>query len=479
MRRIVFTLFALATYFMALADVEGAKVDNIRLERNGNYMVVEMDVDLSQLKVKSNRAVLLTPAMVNGQDSLNFASVGLYGRQRYFYYVRDGKSTITGKSERSFRPKNRPDTVVYHSILPYQEWMEGAKLVFNRSVYGCCNTKLGSTGEELLGSYFTPVVETVTEKIVYNPTFVYLKPQAEGVKHREVSGQAFVDFPVNQTVIAPDYRNNAVELQKIISTIDNVKDNSDVTITALTVKGYASPEGSYKHNSYLAQKRTEALVNYVQSLEHFEDGIISTSYEAEDWESLRRYVVQSNLKNRESILAIIDSPQEPDVKDRAIRASYPEDYQFLLKFVYPTLRHSDYKVEYTVRSYSNIEDIKQVMATAPQNLSLEEFYLVANSYEPGSDEHHEVFEIAVRMFPNDEIANLNAANSAMQKRDMTAAERYLNRAGDSSEAVYARGAYAALMEDYQRAKTLFKIAEREGVAQASIALVELEPFLTK
>lgn len=64
MRRIVFTLFALATYFMALADVEGAKVDNIRLERNGNYMVVEMDVDLSQLKVKSNRAVLLTPAMV-------------------------------------------------------------------------------------------------------------------------------------------------------------------------------------------------------------------------------------------------------------------------------------------------------------------------------------------------------------------------------------------------------------------------------
>ena len=104
---------------------------------------------------------------------------------------------------------------------------------------------------------------------------------------------------------------------------------------------------------------------------------------------------------------------------------------------------------------------------------------MANSYEPGSDEHHEVFEIAVRMFPNDEIANLNAANSAMQKRDMTAAERYLNRAGDSSEAVYARGAYAALMEDYQRAKTLFKIAEREGVAQASVALVELEPFLTK
>jgi hypothetical protein len=37
-------------------------------------------------------------------------------------------------------------------------------------------------------------------------------------------------------------------------------------------------------------------------------------------------------------------------------------------------------------------------------------YLVAQTYEPGSPEFNEVFDIAVRLFPDDETANLNAAS---------------------------------------------------------------------
>ncbi len=53
------------------------------------------------------------------------------------------------------------------------------------------------------------------------------------------------------------------------------------------------------------------------------------------------------------------------------------------------------------------------MAERPNELSLEEFYLLAQSYPAGSKEFDEVFDIAVRMFPNDPVANLNAANAAM------------------------------------------------------------------
>ena len=63
--------------------------------------------------------------------------------------------------------------------------------------------------------------------------------------------------------------------------------------------------------------------------------------------------------------------------------------------------------------------------------------------EPGSDRYDEIFETAVRMFPADATANLNAANIAMGKKDMKNAERYLSKAGDTPEAVYARGIYAA------------------------------------
>mgnify|MGYP000703662735 FL=1 len=77
------------------------------------------------------------------------------------------------------------------------------------------------------------------------------------------------------------------------------------------------------------------------------------------------------------------------------------------------------------------------MQTQPQKLSLNEFYLVAQTYEPGSVEFNDVFETAVRMYPNDEIANLNAANSAMQRKDVENAKRYLQKGGDSPEALYA------------------------------------------
>lgn len=266
MKRFIFALTALATAFTASADVEGVKTQNVRLERNGNYMVVDMDVDMSQLKVKSNRAVLITPAIVNGKDSLNFSSIGVYGRKRYYYYMRDGKSTLTGKTERSYRKAKRPDTVDYHSILPYQEWMEGSHLVLNRSLYGCCNAKVGEQSAALVNNYQTPT----TEKVYFMPTFVYMRPHAEGVKSREIKGSAYIDFPVNQIVIYPEYRNNTAELDKILATINSVRDDKDVTITSLSIKGYASPEGTYQHNTYLAKERTAALKSYVQNLYHFD-----------------------------------------------------------------------------------------------------------------------------------------------------------------------------------------------------------------
>jgi outer membrane protein OmpA-like peptidoglycan-associated protein len=473
MKRFIFALTALATAFTATADVEGVKTQNVRLERNGDYMVVDMDVDMSDLTVKSNRAVLITPAIVNGRDSLNFASIGVYGRKRYYYYMRDGKSTLTGKTERSFRKAKRPDTVVYHSILPYQSWMEGSHLVLNRSLYGCCNTKVAEQSAALVNDYKTPS----TEKVYFMPTFVYMRPNAEVVKSREIKGSAFIDFPVNQVVIYPDYRSNSAELEKIMATINSVREDKDVSITSLSIKGFASPEGTYQHNTYLAKERTAALMNYVQNLYHFAPSIVKTNYEPEDWMGLRKYIVESNIENKSAILDIIESEREPDRKEWKIRTQFPEQYAYLLKYVYPALRHSDYKVEYTVRSYSDIEEIKRVLATSPQKLSLEELYLVANSYESGSDNHHEVFEVAVRMFPNDEIANLNAANSAMQKRDMDSAKRYLSRAGNSAEAVYARGAYSAMVEDYQTARTLLKQAEAAGIAQATVTLKEIDTFV--
>ena len=77
------------------------------------------------------------------------------------------------------------------------------------------------------------------------------------------------------------------------------------------------------------------------------------------------------------------------------------------------------------------------------------------------------------MFPDDEIANLNVANASMSKGDMKNAERYLAKAGDTPQAVYARGVYCAISGDYEAAERLFKAAEQKGVMEATNALRQI------
>ena len=69
--------------------VDGVSVEKLKMERNGGYIAIDMLWDLSGLDVDENRAVLLTPWLVNDNDSLALQSVGVYGRQRYHFYVRN------------------------------------------------------------------------------------------------------------------------------------------------------------------------------------------------------------------------------------------------------------------------------------------------------------------------------------------------------------------------------------------------------
>ena len=441
----------------------GVSIENFNMNREGKYLAVEMKLDLNKLDVDANRAVLLTPRLVNGADSLDLPAIGIYGRRRYYYYVRNGISTISGELEKSFQASKKPEQLEYENHILYEEWMNGATLKFHRSDWGCCQQILAEY-EGIVGRH----------REAFFPELVFVQPKAEIMKSRSLSGSAYIDFPVDQTVIYPDYRRNTVELGKIQATIDSVRNDKDVTITSVWLKGFASPESPYKHNTELAIGRTAALKKHIGQLYHFADSIIRTDYEPEDWAGLRRYVEQSNINHRTEILSLIDSDMEPDAKEAKIKRTYPEEYRFMLQHFYPALRRTDYRIDYNIRTFSEVEEIKRIMEEQPQKLSQNEFYLVAGKYEPGTEEFTDVFETAVRMFPNDEIANLNAANAAIRRDAFDTARRYLDKAGDSAEAVYALGALAIREKDYDTARRYLSKAKEMGLEKAALTLEELD-----
>lgn len=435
-------------------------VSELAVSRSEDKLFVSMDMDVSNLKVKSNREVVLTPVLTEGTDTLFLPGVMVAGRNRYYHHLRNGLE----KGMTLYQSGKIPE-IEYRTVVPYAKWMSKATLRMENETCGCCSENLAEESKPLLVLHLKPKN--------FVPEYVYVCPKAEQ-KINVLEGSAYIDFPVNRTEIYEDYRRNTVELQKILATIDAVKKDTDARILSVKIKGYASPESPYSNNERLAKGRTETLKNYVRRKYDFPASSFITEYEPEDWSGLECYVENSNLENKEGILSLIRSKMDPDAKEQRIKRTYPKEYAFLLKEVYPGLRHSDYAVKYEVRAYTDVEEIKHLLKTQPQKLSLQEMYLAAQTMEMGSDEFNETFEIAVRMFPDDEVANLNVANVVMSSGKVKNVEQYLVKAANLPEAVYARGIYAALKGDYDAAAKYFTEAARRGVKEGYAALRQLE-----
>lgn len=438
------------------------KVENLAVAKQEDKLFVAMDLDISALKQGSNREVLLTPSLTLDGDSLGLPPVRIAGRNRYYHHLRNASHT-----DRLYRNGER-NLIEYRVTVPYEKWMGRARLSATETTCGCCGAPLTGTT--------TPLSKLRLEKRVptpFVPAYAYIRPKAEQ-KINRIEGSAYIDFPVNRTEIHPDYRRNPEELKKILATIDAVKNDADSKIIGISIKGYASPEGSYSNNIRLAKGRTETLKEYVRKQYAFPQSLFTTGFEPEDWEGLERFVASSQLKDKQGILDLIHSELAPDVKEQKIKTSYPTDYAYLLREVYPGLRHSDYAVQYEVRAYTDLAEIRRLLKNQPQKLSLNEMYLVAQEMEPGSDEYNATFATAVRMFPDDPVANLNAANTALRLGDLKGAETCLSKAGDAPEAIYARGIRAALLKNYTVAEPLLKEALQKGVMQAEDALQQID-----
>ena len=266
----------------------------------------------------------------------------------------------------------------------------------------------------------------------------------EAVKVRHLDKRAYIDFPVDRIELHADYRRNPAQLDSIVRTINALKDDKNLEVSSINIHGYASPESPYSHNDYLAKNRAKTLTEYVRRMVNLPNSLFTVSSTAEDWDGLRKYIQESNLEHKSEILAIAnDESLAPDAREWKIKKQYPSEYCFMLDTWYPALRHSDYHITYKVKPF-NVEEAKEIIKSKPQQLSQEEMFMVAQTYEPGSKDFNEVMETAVRMFPDNETANLNAAIIRLNAGDADAAKPYLDKAGESAEAKNARKVYKQL-----------------------------------
>ena len=425
-------------------------VRDVSLISSPDSLRIHITFDLSDLTIKSNRVIELFPFVQADKETIQLPTVKVMGRRQYISHERNRTPETWGKPLYWVRRINATQqTVDYQAAVASPKSAQGFKLYLDEDLCGCNRTVLASQ-QRLLAEK-----KLASEEVAFR--LAYRQPQIETHKERKESGSAFINFPQSGTKIVLDFQQNRFELAKIDNMIQKVLSDADVHIDRINIKGYASPEGNYSTNEQLAQQRTAALVEWLVDRHQLPSKLFTVASGAEDWEGLRSFITDSDWDEKSEMLTIINGEGSQDMREQRLRSEFPKAYAYLRTECYPKLRHTDYVIHYSVRAF-NVEEAKRIIFEQPQKLSLEEMFRVADSFEIGSDAYNEVFEVAVRMFPSDEVANLNAANTALQRKDIKTAERYLKKAGDCPEATIARGVLAYFKDDIKTAERLFREA---------------------
>lgn len=449
-----------------------------RIDQNGDKLHIDIDITLTDLKVKSPLSIDFTPVLTAGDKHIELPSVFVKGHDEYLSYER-GIALLNDKQRAAYdkpyavvradKPLN--ETLRYTYTLQYEEWMKDAELSIRRDDCGC---------GDLLSMVVDPLGKVSPEPVPYNvaPVPAYVQPQAE-IKKREVQAEVFLNFVVNKTDIRPDYMDNPRELGKIHDMLKELVNDPDISVEKLEIIGYASPEGTLARNQILSEGRAMALRDYLAGRYHFPRDLYYISFGGENWAGLERALETLDMEHKDEVLDILENPSLTDGQKKVelmkLRSGNP--FRFLLRNVFPSLRVAICKVDYAIRSF-DLAEAREIFKTRPQNLSLNEMFLVANSYLAGSQEFNDVFDTAVRMFPDNETASLNAAAAALSAGNPKLAKRYMDKLGaepanHKPEYYNNLGVMALLNGDLAGAEKHLGTAAAAGLKEAETNLNEL------
>ena len=391
---------------------------------------VSFSMDCSTLRLPSRRQMVITPLIISRSesDTLALPSVCIAGRNRYrmnkrkerLYGKEYGKAPVAGEGQEMIRFNRKRDMLLeYNETVPAQEWMSGARVEIFRELLGCagCGEALGNA----------PVAELpLFKEEVERPNLQIMVAQAEE-KRRSFTRSAYLNFKVNQSALLADYMNNPVELAKIYSSIDSIREDNNYRIARIEIVGYSSPEGSYAANARLSEQRAKALEQNLKHAYQLDDSMIDCRSVPENWEGLAAWLREYRPSYMQKVLDIIGQTPEPDARDAKIKAiDGGKIYNALLQEVYPKLRLVEYTVSYTVVPFS-VEQGREIIKTRPDKMNHNEMYQVAASYGEGSDEYNRIIRMIAARFPGDRIANNNAAIVAWETGDYDAMRGYLKR----------------------------------------------------
>ena len=259
--------------------------------------------------------------------------------------------------------------------------------------------------------------------------------------------QAQIKYLINQANVRTSEL-KSVSVQDFVKVLREIKnDQKGFQLDNIEITAYASPEGSLKFNTQLAEKRQKSSAKFLEGeLKNMElDADINTKYTAEDWEGFQELLMASNLQDKEVILRVLsmyEDPEEREVQIRNLSAGFEE----LATEILPELRRARLTVNYNLIGRSDDEIQAQYKSNA-KALSVEEL-LYAATLTDETAEKKDIYTTTTNVYPEDYRAYNNLGAISIAEGNLEAAKNYLKQAASKKDCaeVNANRALVALAE---------------------------------
>lgn len=170
--------------------------------------------------------------------------------------------------------------------------------------------------------------------------------------------RASVWFTTGSSSVDPACNGNEAVLDRLTERLRQLREAPATRITAVTIEGYASPDGTSLFNTRLAEARARNTANSLAARTALPESLFSVKGCGIDWEGLERAVDRSTeLPQREAVLRILRHTPVWVIRDGKVVDGRKRQlgmldggrpYHALVDRTFPALRRADIRAAYTV-----------------------------------------------------------------------------------------------------------------------------------
>lgn len=437
---------------------------NNRIVNDSLYL--DFSISFSAKLLKSSDALIITPVYKTSSTEHRFPPILINGKRRHSHYKRE-QALASHKDYWEKKPyavlvqNKRANSLNYKSSYHLSHNIGSGKLYLEYVLQDCCDKCLVNI-----------IPLDLKQNLNYENLVSFITPKIEKEKIRKEHISLRIDYPVNQYRILPYFSRNAYELSRLDTVLYRLSSsNKDYSIQRISISAYASPEATYKYNMQLSNRRAFYFKTYLLDKYKLSDVASFTSKGlGEDWSGLRKLVSSSSVDYKGAVLYIIDNVDIFSGREKQLMDLYGGvPYRYMLNNMFPKLRRMEMIIDYSVRSFES-DEVGSLINERPQDLSQYELYDYALKHKDNRP-----FNVAVKYFPDDATANINASSSALIAGDASLALFYLKKVWENPQAYNNIGVYYLLKGDVAKAKEWFlkAISHSGDVSKAKYNLEQI------